>query len=93
MDLRTYTFLPFAKWIHPSPCVDHGYAAHRRYHGSPTIGAQSRDHLFEILASPEVSAIIEDQSRVLTAAHAYTIDRTISVILDGRIVPADERTS
>ncbi|MFE3188420.1 hypothetical protein ACFXHA_05385 [Nocardia sp. NPDC059240] len=93
LDLRTYTFLPFTKWIHPSPGVNHDYATHRRFHGSLTIGAESRDHLFEILASPQVSAIIENQSRVLTAAHAYTIDRTISVILDRRIVPADQRGS
>lgn len=90
-DLRTYTFVPFTKFVHPTPGVNHDYATCRRYHGALTIGADSRERMLEILASPTVSAVVADQSRVLTAAHAYTVDRSIVVIRDGRVVPVDQR--
>jgi hypothetical protein len=93
LDLRTYTFQPFPKLIHMTPGVDHHYPAHRRYHGSLTIGAQSRDHLDELLASPRVSAVIRDQALTLTAAHAYTIERSVPVIRNRRIVAINERAS
>lgn len=85
LDLRTYTFLPFSKLVHLTPGVNHDYPAHRRYHGSLTIGAHSRDHLPELLASPAVSAVIGNQARVLTAAHAYPVARSVVVIRESRI--------
>ncbi|MGO4616997.1 hypothetical protein AB4305_20240 [Nocardia sp. 2YAB30] len=79
-DLRTYTFLPYTPLAHMTPGVSHDNPTHRRYHGAIVIGASSRDHLTELLASPGVSAVIDDQARVLTAAHAYTIERSVAVI-------------
>ncbi|WP_433622026.1 hypothetical protein [Nocardia sp. CA-120079] len=70
---------------------DGSLGGHRCYHGALTIGADSREHMLDILAAPTVSAVVDNQSRVLTAAHAYTIDRTIMVIRNGRIVPFDQR--
>jgi hypothetical protein len=63
-----------------TPGVSHANPSHRRYHGALVIGASSRDHLREPLASPGVSAVIGEQARVLTAAHAYTVERSIAVI-------------
>ncbi|MFI7666804.1 hypothetical protein [Nocardia sp. NPDC049526] len=79
-DLRTYTFLPYTQLAHMTPGVSHDNPAHRRYHGALVIGASSRDHLAELLKSPRVSAVIGDQARVLTAAHAYTVERSVAVI-------------
>lgn len=79
-DLRTYTFLPYTPLAHMTPGVSHDNPVHRRYHGALVIGATSRDHLVELFASPRVSAVIDAQDRVLTAAHAYTVERSVAVI-------------
>ncbi|WP_433623629.1 hypothetical protein [Nocardia sp. CA-120079] len=79
-DLRTYAFLPFVKLAHATPGVSHDYPSHRRYHGVLVLGANSRDQVTDLLASPEVSAVLAEQTRVLAAAHAYTIERSVPVI-------------
>ncbi|WP_157104108.1 MULTISPECIES: hypothetical protein [Nocardia] len=79
-DLRTYTFLPYTPLAHMTPGVSHDNPASREYHGALVIGASSRDHLVELMDSRGVSAVIGDQARVLTAAHAYTVERSVAVI-------------
>ncbi|MGW6117933.1 hypothetical protein ACWFRF_02740 [Nocardia sp. NPDC055165] len=79
-DLRTYTFLPYNRLAHPTPGVSHDNPPHRRYHGALVIGANSRDHLTELLASPGVATLVNDQARAVIAAHAYTIQRSVAVI-------------
>ncbi|MGH3523764.1 MAG: hypothetical protein ACRDU4_13320, partial [Mycobacterium sp.] len=79
-DLRTYTFMPFTKLTHPTPGVSHDYPANHRYHGALVIGANSREHTKELLSSPGVHAVIGEQAGAITAAHAYTIERSVAVI-------------
>jgi hypothetical protein len=79
-DLRAYTFTPFTKLTHSTPGVCHDNPAYRRYHAALVIGANSRDHINDLLASAEASAVIAEQAHVITAAHAYTIERTVAVV-------------
>ncbi|SMC79579.1 hypothetical protein SAMN06296429_1101, partial [Janibacter indicus] len=51
--------------------------AHRRHHAALVIGADSRQQFDDILKSTEVAAVIDRQERHITAAHAYTVDRTV----------------
>ncbi|MGW6909128.1 hypothetical protein [Streptomyces sp. NPDC054940] len=79
-DLRTYTFLPWSRFTHPTPGVGHDNPVFRRYHGSVVIGADSRAALDDLLHSERVAGLVADQQTVLTAVHAYTVERTVPVI-------------
>ena len=79
-DLRAYTFTPFTKLTHSTPGVCHDNPAYRRYHAALVIGANSRDHINDLLASAEASAVIAGQAHAIIAAHAYTIERTVAVV-------------
>ncbi|KPI08173.1 hypothetical protein OK074_3702 [Actinobacteria bacterium OK074] len=79
-DLRTYTFLPWSRLVHPTPGVSHDNPAFRRYQGCAVIGTGSRTAMAELLESPQVAGIVADQHTVLTAAHAYTVERSVPVI-------------
>ncbi|MEU4486747.1 hypothetical protein AB0H94_18025 [Streptomyces purpurascens] len=79
-DLRTYTFLPWSRWVHPTPGVAHDNPVSHRYHGCVIVGADSRAAMDELLKSEPVAGIVTDQHTVLTAAHAYTVERTVPVI-------------
>lgn len=67
--------------VHPDlrtePGVNHAGPAHRRHHAALVIGADSRQQFDDILKSTEVAAVIDRQERHITAAHAYTVDRTV----------------
>jgi hypothetical protein len=79
-DLRTYTFLPWSRLVHPALGVCHHNPPSRRYHGCVVVGADSRAAMDEMLKSEQVAGIVADQHRVLTAVHAYTVERTVPVI-------------
>jgi hypothetical protein len=79
-DLRTYTFIPSAKLTHNSPGVSHEYPAERRYHGGLVIGAGSRGAVDDLLKANAVAALIERQAEVVSAAHAYAVERSTTVI-------------
>ena len=79
-DLRTYTFLPWSRFVHPTPGVSHDNPAHRRYHGVVVFGAKSRASVDELLGSAQVAALVADQHAVLTAVHAFSVERSVPVI-------------
>ncbi|MFJ9024796.1 tannase/feruloyl esterase family alpha/beta hydrolase [Streptomyces sp. NPDC102259] len=79
-DLRTYTFLPWTRYVHPTPGVCHDNPAFRRYHASVVMGAESRDAMAGLLTSEQVAGIVADQHTVLTAVHAYTLERRVPVV-------------
>lgn len=76
-DLRTYTFMRYIAAMWSTPGVNHAGPAHRRHHAALVIGADSRQQFDDILKSTEVTAVIDRQERHITAAHAYTVDRTV----------------
>lgn len=76
-DLRTYTFMRYIAAMWSTPGVNHAGPAHRRHHAALVIGADSRQQLDDILKSTEVAAVVDRQERHITAAHAYTVDRTV----------------
>ena len=79
-DLRTYTFLPWSPYMHPTLGVCHDNPAFRRYHASVVIGTDSRAAMDELLKSEQVADIVADQHTVLTAVHAYTVERSVPVV-------------
>ncbi|MER7922323.1 hypothetical protein ABTY96_04200 [Streptomyces sp. NPDC096057] len=79
-DLRTYTFLPWSPLLHPTPGVSHDNPTFRRYHGCVVIGVDSREAMDELLKSEQVAGIVAHQHTVLTAVHAYTMERSVPVI-------------
>lgn len=79
-DLRTYTFLPWSRIVNPSLGVDHDNPPYRRYHASVVIGAGSREAMAEMLESEQVAGIVADRHMVLTAVHAYAVERSVPVV-------------
>ncbi|NUP15150.1 MAG: hypothetical protein HOZ81_03410 [Streptomyces sp.] len=82
-DLRTYTFLPWTPYVHPTLGVCHDNPTFRRYHASVVIGADSRAAMDDLLKSEQVAGIVAEQRTVLTAVHAYTVERSVPVIRVG----------
>lgn len=80
LDLRTYTFLPWTPYVHPTLGVCHDNPTYRRYHAGVVIGANSRAAMDDLLKSAQVGGIVADQQAVLTAVHAYTVERSVPVI-------------
>jgi len=79
-DLRTYTFLPWTRLAHTSPGVAHDNPPARRYHGAVMFGTESRAAVDSLLGSAQVAALVADQHTVLTALHAFSLERTVPVI-------------
>ncbi|WP_405724351.1 hypothetical protein OG885_00520 [Streptomyces sp. NBC_00028] len=79
-DLRTYTFLPWSRFVHPTPGVCHHNPAFRRYHASVVVGADSRAAMDDLIKSEQVDGIVADQRKVLAAIHAYSVERSVPVI-------------
>lgn len=82
-DLRTYTFLPWTPVFHTSPGVGHDNPPQHRYHAAILLGADSRAALDALLDSAPVAALVADLHSVLTAVHAYSVERTVPVIRMG----------
>lgn len=79
-DLRTYSFLPWTRLAHTSPGVAHDNPPERRYHGAVIFGTESRAAVDDVLGSSEVGALVSDQHTVLTAVHAFSVERSVPVI-------------
>ena len=85
-ELRTHVFLPWTKWLHPTPGVAHDNPTFRRYHGAIVIGADSREHMDDIMASDPVVGVIAGQDEHVVAVHAYTVAHTVPLVLNRSIV-------
>jgi hypothetical protein len=79
-DLRAYTFLPYTALAAGSPGVAHDNPIEHRYHGLIVFGINSRAALNKFLKTPPVADVIAAQDTVLTAVHAYSVERTVPVI-------------
>jgi hypothetical protein len=79
-DLRTYAFLPYSRFVNATPGVAHDNPADRRYHGLANLGLDDRAAVDALLASPQVAAIVADQHTVLTAVHAFSVERSVPVV-------------
>jgi hypothetical protein len=79
-DLRTYTLLPWTRLAHTSPGAAHDNPPEHRYHGAVMFGAESRAAVDDLLNTADIKALVADQHTVLTAVHAYTVERTVPVI-------------
>ena len=79
-DQRTYTFLPWSRFVHPTLGACHDNPTFRRYHGSVAIGADSRAAVDDLLKSEQVAGLVADQHMVLADVHAYTVERSVPVI-------------
>jgi hypothetical protein len=79
-DLRAYAFLPWSRLMHITPGVAHDNPADRRYHGTVIFGTEDRAAADALLASPHVEGIVAEQHTVLTAIHAFSVERSVPVV-------------
>ncbi|MGW0035186.1 hypothetical protein [Gordonia sp. NPDC003376] len=79
-DLRAYVFTPYTKLGNVSPGVSHDYPVQHRFHAALIIGADSREHFHDLVQSQDVAPIVDRQACVLSAAHAYGVERTVPVV-------------
>jgi hypothetical protein len=79
-DLRSYAFVPMAPMIHSTLGVSHDNPSHRRYHGAIIFGTATREDVNRVVRSPEVTSVIEDQHTACIAVHAFSVERTVSVV-------------
>lgn len=82
-DLRAYTFLPWSRLVNTTSGVAHDNPPDRRYHGLVNFGLADRAAVDTLLASPQVADIVAAQPTVLTAVHAFGIERSVPVISGG----------
>jgi hypothetical protein len=78
-DLRTYTFLPWSRFMHTTPGVSHENPPGRRYHGAVVFGTINRAAVDDLLGSADVAALVADQHTALTAVHAFSVERSVPV--------------
>jgi hypothetical protein len=83
-DLRTYPFLPYTRLANNTPGVNHDYPVEHRYHGAALFGVTSRAAIDDMLDSPAIKAIVATQHEVLTAVHAYVVERSLPIIRMGQ---------
>jgi len=76
-DLRTYTYIPYVAATYSTPGVSHHNPPHRRYHASVVLGTDTRADVEALIASPEVTAVVEDQHLFCTGVHAFTVERRV----------------
>ena len=79
-DMRTYTFLPWSRFMHATPGVSHDNPTEHRYHGAVVFGTESRAAVDELLGSPQVQALVGHQHAALSAVHAFSVERTVPVV-------------
>jgi hypothetical protein len=79
-DLRTYTFLPYSRFLYPTPGVAHDNPPPHRYHATVIFGTHSRAAVDDLLATSQIASLISQQHTVLAAVHAYSIERSVPVI-------------
>jgi hypothetical protein len=60
--------------------VAHDNPVEHRYHAMMLFGLKNREALDVLLKTTQVTKVVDDQARVLTAVHAYSIERTVPVI-------------
>jgi hypothetical protein len=83
-DLRTYAFLPYTTLANNTPGVSHHYPIEHRFHGAAIFGTSSRDAVDDMLDSPAIKALVATQHEVLTAVHAYGVERSLPIIRMGQ---------
>lgn len=84
MDVRAYVFTPYTKLGNVSPGVNHDYPVQHRYHAVLIFGANSRADVDRMLGSSELAPVIAVQGDYITAAHAFTVERTVPVVRPNR---------
>jgi hypothetical protein len=88
LDVRAFTFLPITGITHRTPGLAHVYPPSHRHNGAVIFGLPQRDDVPGLLAAPPVAEVIAEQASVLTAVHAYSVDRTEDVIIsDHEVTP------
>ncbi|CAM3098664.1 hypothetical protein [Skermania piniformis] len=80
LDTRAYTFLPFTGIAHRTPGLAHSYPPGHRHDGAIIFGLPHRNDVAGLLSDPAVDDIVAQQAQTLTAVHAYSVARTVSVI-------------
>jgi hypothetical protein len=83
-DLRAYAFLPWSRAAHITPGVAHDNPIEHRYHGLINFGLADRTALESLLSSPQLAAVVTEQHTMLTAVHAFSIERSVPVVRTGR---------
>jgi hypothetical protein len=79
-DLRTYVFLPYSRFTNATPGVAHDNPTERRYHGTVVFGTDHRAAVDDLLASRKIADLVAEQHTILTAVHAFSVERSVPVV-------------
>ena len=60
--------------------MGHHNPVEHRFHGIAIFGATSRQAVDDMLDSPAITALVATQHEVLTAVHAYAVERSLPII-------------
>lgn len=82
-ELRTHIFQRGSLFTHWTPAVRHDEPVNRRYDGALVIGCRSRAEFDRLMASTPVQRTQSSQLRHCVAMHAYAVDNTYALALNG----------
>lgn len=83
-ELRSHVFQPGSRLLHWTPAVRHDDPVNRRYAAALIIGAADRYDFERLVASPAVKETQPAQLRHCVAIHAYAVERTYPLVLNGQ---------
>jgi hypothetical protein len=87
LELRTHVFASGTRFTWWTPGVRHDEPANRRSDAMLLIGTASRDAMRDLLESSAIAATQAQQKAHCVAIHAYAIEHTYPLVLDGRPLP------
>ncbi|MEU5893889.1 hypothetical protein ABZ835_44895 [Streptomyces sp. NPDC047461] len=90
-ELRSHVFAPWLPALHNTPGVSHDNPPHLRYHGALVVGAKPAEGMSSLLESAPVTRAVLSQDRYCTALHAYKVEQSVPIVVDGRPVAARDR--
>lgn len=90
-ELRSHVFAPWSQALHSTPGVSHDNPPHLRYHAALVIGAKPMEGMSSLLQSVPVRQAVQRQDHYCTAMHAYKVEQSVPIVLDGWPVAARDR--
>jgi hypothetical protein len=83
-ELRTHVFQKGSRFTHWTPNVGHDEPANRDYACALIIGSRDRVEFDRLLDSTQVSSTQPAQKRHCVAIHAYAVENTYPLVLNGK---------
>lgn len=82
-ELRVHNFQPGGRFLHWTPGVRHDEPVNRRYDCALVVGTRDRAEFDRLLVASTVQSTESAQLRHCVAIHAYAVENTYPVVLNG----------